>query len=71
MNKLNYQGDSKILKNIVNATNELIEGGGGSSVTDVKVNGTSVVDPNTKIASITSYFAVVNGELCQIYDDGN
>lgn len=46
-------------------------GGGSGGIADVEVNGESVVDPDTKIASITSYFAVVNGELCQIYDDGN
>ena len=46
-------------------------GGGSGGVADIEVNGESVVDPDTNIASITSYFAVVNGELCQIYDDGN
>lgn len=45
--------------------------GGSGGITDVEVNGESVVDPDTKIASITSYFTVINGELCQIYDDGN
>lgn len=52
--------DLKVLRYVAN-----------SFVTDVLVDGSSVVDPVTKIASITSYFAVVNGELCQIYDDGN
>lgn len=42
-----------------------------SFVTDVLVNGSSVVDPVTKIASIISYFTVVNGAINLVFDDGN
>ena len=40
----------------------LDQGGGGGDVMDVEVNGTSVVDPITKVAEITSYEEVTQSE---------
>jgi len=37
-------------------------GGGTGDVVDVEVNGTSVVDPTTKVAEITSYEEVTQSE---------
>lgn len=51
LQKLAYNGDSKIILNLVNQVNQLIDGGGGSGgVTDVQVDGSSVV--NDGIAEI-------------------
>jgi len=42
---------------------KLDQGGGGTGdVADVEVNGTSVVDPTTKVAEITSYEEVTQSE---------
>ena len=51
LQKLAYNGDSKIILNLVNQVNQLIDGGGGSGgVSDVQVDGSSVV--NDGIAEI-------------------
>ena len=56
-------------------------GGGGSStlsgLTDVNLSGVADGDNleydsnSNKWVNVPCLFAVVNGELCQVYDDGN
>lgn len=46
INKLNYQGDSKILKNLVNAVNALIDAGEGGSSTLSGLDDTNISNPS-------------------------
>lgn len=65
MKKLSYQGASKILLNIVNAINDLIDGGGGSSgVQSVTVN--QIQSTGKKIATIT-----VDNQSTDLYAPNN
>lgn len=62
------QTGTKIAEIDINGTSQDVyapQGGGSGDVMDVEVNGTSVVDPITKVAEITSYEEVTQSE----YDD--
>lgn len=57
LQKLAYNGDSKIILNLVNQVNQLIDGGGGSGgVTDVQVDGSSVVTDGIAEIDLTNNY---------------
>ena len=64
--KVNYTGSSKVIINLCKAVNALIDGGGGGT-TYTAGDG---IDISVQNVISTDYFKVVNGELCQVYDDG-
>ena len=65
--KVNYTGSSKVIINLCKAVNALIDGGGGGGTTYTAGDG---IDISVQNVISTDYFKVVNGELCQVYDDG-
>lgn len=65
--KVNYTGSSKVIINLCKAVNALIDGGGGGGTTYTAGDG---IDISAQNVISTDYFKVVNGELCQVYDDG-
>lgn len=65
MKKVNYTGSSKVIIRLCEAVNDLIDGGGGASYT-----AGDGIDISAQNVISTDYFKVVNGELCQVYDDG-
>lgn len=65
MKKVNYTGSSKVIIRLCEAVNALIDGGGGTTYT-----AGDGIDISAQNVISTDYFKVVNGELCQVYDDG-
>lgn len=65
LKKITYNGSSKVIINLCKAVNDLIDGGGGTTYT-----AGDGIDISAQNVISTDYFKVVNGELCQVYDDG-
>lgn len=66
LKKITYNGSSKVIKRLCEVVNELVDGGGGGT-TYTAGDG---IDISAQNVISTDYFKVVNGELCQVYDDG-
>ena len=65
LKKITYNGSSKVIIRLCEVVNDLVDGGGGTTYT-----AGDGIDISAQNVISTDYFKVVNGELCQVYDDG-